>query len=150
MLSLKYQIEGDEIMEIAKIVKCPNSGKLNGEWVETFDVKFLVENGSGYFKKTEKLEIKDGTFHWVEKNGFVSFGYDSNWEKTGHGGLWSSNSKAFREFVGIETVEVTILSRVSELGGSVIHMRKDVLENVLPNEYKVVRLDSGFDSVIQA
>lgn len=136
-------------MEIAKIVKKVNGGELNGKRVETFDVKFLMED-KGHFKKTEQFAIESGTFHWGEKDGFIAFGYDDKKSKTGHGGLWSSNSKSFREFVGIETVEVTLVSRANELGGSVIHIRKELLDNVLPSEYRVVRLDSGFDAVVQA
>ena len=136
-------------MEIVKIVQNVNVGELNGKTVKTFDVKFLVTDNN-YFKKNEQLEIESGTFHWGEHDGFISFGYNSKTEKTGHGGLWSSNSKAFREYVGIETVEVTVVSHEKELCGSVIHIRKDVLKRVLPSEYKVVRLDSGFDSVVKA
>ena len=134
-------------MKIAKIIKNPNTGELNGKTLKTFDVIFLFSDN---IKKTEQLELNSGTFHWGETDGFISFGYDSKTEKPGHGGLWSSNSKAFREYVGIETVEVTFISHEKEFCGSVIHVRKDLLEGVLPSEYKVVRLDSGFDSVIQA
>lgn len=140
-------------MKIAKIVKNPNEGILNGKRVKKFDVKFLIPIEQGfneYFKKTEQLEVLQGTFHWGEKDGFISFGYDSNSKRTGHGGLWSSNSGSFREYVGIETVEVTVISHENQLGGSCIHMRKDVLENLLPIEYKIVRLDSGFDAVVEA
>lgn len=140
-------------MKIAKIVERKNDGVFKGKKVDTFKIKFFVKKDideMSYFEKTEQLKVDKGVFHWGEYNGFVSFGYRSNFDEPEHRGLWSSNSKDFREQVGIETVEVSIMFFEHQYGGMSIHMRNELLAKLLPSEYKIVRLDNGYDYVIKA
>jgi hypothetical protein len=117
--------------------------------VDRFEVMFRDVDLKPIEEKRAK-RTESGDFYFGEnEDGFISFSFNSNEKKTGHGGRWSSNPEAIYENLGVWTVEVSV-------NNTVYYVRPEKIVRLLSNEYALILIDkvntyggSGYSIVLR-
>lgn len=77
------------------------------------------------------------------EHGVIEFGYQSYKYPPGHGGFWSSNSQACREYTGVHCMEAAIKTSDNSLYCSAA-ITLELAQKLLPEGYLITFGESGF------